>query len=127
MCALIRADEKGFTLLEIMVAAAIMAIAFTAVLRAHSHSISMNMAANFHTQAPLLAAKVLAEWEFQNGTLENFPGFSYEINEQMLDSESFLSEESTTDSVQIMELTCTILYDDGTYSYTTKVLKLITQ
>jgi general secretion pathway protein I len=61
----------GFTLLEVMVALAVMSIVLVSVYRMHSQSLTMNTAARFYTLAPLLAQNKLAE-------LESFPseGFS---------------------------------------------------
>jgi general secretion pathway protein I len=130
---LIKADEHGFTLLEIMIAVAIMAIAITAILNLHSQSLTMNMASNFHIQAPLLARKIITEWEtamavkdsaFElNGVLEGFPEYSYEINE--LEPELPFSEDTVPNIARIVELSCTILYNGGEYHYTGKTLKLI--
>jgi general secretion pathway protein I len=52
---------QGFTLLEVMVAMAIMAIVLVAVYRMHSQTLSMTAAARFQTEAPLLAQRKLAE------------------------------------------------------------------
>jgi len=53
--------QAGFTLLEIMVAVAIIAIAFVSLLGAQSQSISMASIARFETMASLLAEQKLAE------------------------------------------------------------------
>jgi prepilin-type N-terminal cleavage/methylation domain-containing protein len=47
--------SSGFTLLEVMVAMAIMAIVLVSVYRMHSQTLTMNMAARFYTQAPMVA------------------------------------------------------------------------
>ncbi|MEE8541302.1 MAG: prepilin-type N-terminal cleavage/methylation domain-containing protein [Desulfobacterales bacterium] len=56
-----RSEPHGFTLLEIMVAMAIIAIVLVAVYKMHHQTIDMNNAASFHTRAPLLAQKKIAE------------------------------------------------------------------
>lgn len=61
-----RVPETGFTLLEIMVAMSIVAIVVTSVLKMHSQTISMNNSAIFHTTAPLLAQKKMAEIELDS-------------------------------------------------------------
>jgi len=52
--------NTGFTLLEVMVAMAIIAIALTAVLRLQSQSLSLASEARFYTTAPLLAQSRMA-------------------------------------------------------------------
>jgi general secretion pathway protein I len=52
---------RGFTLLEIMVAVAIMAIVLVSVYKLHAQTISMNGSARFYTTAPLLAQRTVAE------------------------------------------------------------------
>lgn len=54
---------RGFTLLEIMLAMAILAIAFTAVFQSQSQSISMIGGSRFDTTAPLLAQSEMARIE----------------------------------------------------------------
>ena len=53
--------DQGFTLLEVMVAMAIIAIAMTAVLNSQSQSISLASEAKFSTTATLLAQMKIAE------------------------------------------------------------------
>jgi general secretion pathway protein I len=135
MLTLIKANEHGFTLLEIMVAVAVIAIAVTAVLSLHSQTLTMNIAKNFHTHAPLLARKIIAEWETEmavkgsafglNNTLDDFPEYSYEISELEMEPELLFSETTGPNNARIVELSCTILYNDGEYHYTGKALKLI--
>ena len=52
---------SGFTLLEVMVAMAIMAIVLVSVYRMHSQTLTMNSASRFYTLAPLLAQSKLAQ------------------------------------------------------------------
>ena len=54
-------DYRGFTLLEVMVAMAIIAIALTAVLGSQSQSVSLAGEAKFNTMAALLAQSKMAE------------------------------------------------------------------
>lgn len=53
--------DSGFTLLEIMVAISIIAIALIAVYRLYAQTLSMNQYQIFNTQAPMLAQKKMAE------------------------------------------------------------------
>ena len=78
----------GFTLLEVMVAMAIIAIALTAVLGSQSQSVSLASEARFNTTASLLARAKMAEMEameaedlaFDSGDFgEDFPGYMWKM------------------------------------------------
>jgi len=58
---MLKKKESGFTLLEVMVALSIIAIALAAVLGLQSQSISLASEAKFGTTASLLAQKKMAE------------------------------------------------------------------
>jgi len=69
-----RNQQDGFTLLEVMIAMAILAIALMAVLQMQSQSISMATEARFTTTASLLAQSKMAEVEsgaFLTNRIEN--------------------------------------------------------
>lgn len=79
----------GFTLLEVMVAMAIIAIALTAVLGSQSQGVSLANEAKFNTTAPLLAQSKMAEIEMadpadfadDSGDFgEDFPGYTWQLN-----------------------------------------------
>ena len=81
-------ESFGFTLLEVMVAMAIIAIALTAVLGLQSQSVSLASEARFNTTAPLLAQRKMAEIEAKepkeviddSGDFgEDFPGYFWEL------------------------------------------------
>lgn len=128
-------SQSGFTLLEVMVAVAIIAVAFTGVLKLHSQSLSMNTASNFYSKGPLLAQKVISEWETQMKTsdyspnledsLEEFPGFSFKINRDSVDSENLYSGQAEDSAGKLYKVVCTVLYNSGEYKYTTETLKYI--
>jgi len=71
---------SGFTLLEVMVAVAVMSIVLVSVYRMHSQSLTMNTAARFYTLAPLLAQNKMAELETLSS--EGFPDDSGDFGEQ---------------------------------------------
>ena len=80
--------QRGFTLLEVMVALAIIAIGLTALLGSHSQSVSLAEEADFFTTAALLAQKKMTELELAGlGDLsydagdfgEDFPGYRWEV------------------------------------------------
>ena len=90
--------QGGFTLLEVMVAVAIIAIALTALLGSHSQSISLAGEAKFYTTASLLAQRKMAELElagfddlFSDGGDfgEEFPGYRWEVKVDQADFEGF--------------------------------------
>jgi len=60
-----RATDRrhGFTLLEVMVSLAIIAIALLAIYGNFSRTLSMNIEQKFNAMAPLLAAQVIADFE----------------------------------------------------------------
>jgi len=80
-------NHKAFTLLEVMIAVAILAIALVTLYGSQSRSLSYATEAYFNTVAPSLAAAKLAE--IQSGIREvvsdsgdfgdNFPGYSWQV------------------------------------------------
>lgn len=118
-------------------AVAIIAIAFTSVLKLHTQTVSMNIASNFYTKAPLLAQKIISEWEAGmvlnetppelNNSLEEFPGFTFEINHETLALDSLYPENRDDNDSLLVEIVCTVLYNQGEYHYTSKSLKFISQ
>ncbi len=92
----IRQSAPGFTLLEVMVAMAIMAIVLVSVYRMHSQTLTMNTATRFYTQAPMLAQSKLAQLEAaplemlagDSGDFgDKFPGYSWSISTEQVSSE----------------------------------------
>ena len=132
-----KVDQKGFTLLEIMVAVAIIAIAFTSILKLYSQTVAMNIASNFYAKAPLLTQKIISEWEtgmVTNGSiptlsdsLEEFAGFTFEISHDTLDSDSLYPENLDDNDSLLVGITCTILYNHGEYHYTTQSIRFLPQ
>lgn len=79
----------GFTLLEVMIAMAIIAIALTAVLGSQSQSVSLASEAKFYTTASLLAQSKMAELDVMpeqelmsdSGDFgEDFSGYSWQVS-----------------------------------------------
>ena len=80
-------QQKGFTLLEIMIAVAIIAIALTTLLGSQSQSVSFANSAQFETMAALLAQSKMSELVIEdsfslsgnNGDFgDDFPGYTWE-------------------------------------------------
>ncbi len=55
--------QAGFTLLEVLIALSIIAIAFTSLFSSQSSSLSLAIQAEFQTKASLLAREVIAGYE----------------------------------------------------------------
>ncbi len=79
--------QKGFTLLEIMIAVAIIAIALTALLGSQAQSVYFANSAKFETMATLLAQSKMSELVLEdsfslssnNGDFgDDFPGYAWE-------------------------------------------------
>ena len=84
-----RIYEKGFTLLEVMIAMAILAITLVVVFQSQSQSISMAGRARFETTASLLAQSKMAEIEAadpenvvsDSGDFgDDFPDYSWRVD-----------------------------------------------
>ncbi|MDY6971169.1 MAG: prepilin-type N-terminal cleavage/methylation domain-containing protein [Thermodesulfobacteriota bacterium] len=82
-------SSPGFTLLEVMMAVGIIAIALTAVLGLQSQSISLATEARFNTTAALLAQHKMAEMELEvlhnivsdsGGFGDDFPDYRWDLN-----------------------------------------------
>ena len=92
-----RQTAAGFTLLEVMVAMAIMAIVLVSVYRMQSQTLTMNTAARFYTQAPMLAQSKLAQLESDSSEIvagdsgdfgDKFPGYTWSISTDEVSSEA---------------------------------------
>ena len=91
-----RRRSAGFTLLEVMVAIAIIAIAFTGLLAQHNRNLMLVGNDQDLTTATLLLRQLIAQVELQtdysqygssSGTFDGYPGFSYqlEVNQTSFD------------------------------------------
>ncbi len=116
-----RKITAGFTLLEVMVALALMSIVLVSVYRMHSQSLTMNTAARFYTQAPLLAEKKMAElaksasgvFPVDSGDFgDNFPGYSWQVSTTDVSSE-VLGE--LADDFKRIDVS--VSYQDNQFSY----------
>ena len=112
---------SGFTLLEVMIALAVMAIVLVSVYRMHSQSLTMNAAARFYTLAPLLAQNKIAELEMlsadgfpeDSGDFgEQYPGYSWRTS--LVDVSSEVLGEVANDLKQI---DLTISFNDDQFSH----------
>jgi general secretion pathway protein I len=111
----------GFTLLEVMVALAVMSIVLVSVYRMHSQSLAMNTAARFYTQAPMLAQSKMVEIEALSSSAfpadsgefgEEFPGYSWKAS--IADVASEILGEVAED---LKRIDITVSYNDDQFSY----------
>ena len=89
-------NYSGFTLLEVLIAMAIMAIVLVSVYRLQSQTLNMAAASRFYTQAPMLAQNRLSQLEANPSELiagdsgdfgEQFPGYSWRVSTEEVSSE----------------------------------------
>jgi len=117
----------GFTLLEVIVAMAIMVTVLVSVYRLHSQSLSMTMASRFYIQAPQLAQQKLAELEAaslddlvqDSGDFgENFPGYTWQAAVE--DVESELLGEISRD---LKRIDVTVAYHENEFTYQVRIYR----
>lgn len=110
---------SGFTLLEVMIATAIIAIALVAALGSQSQSLSLANEAKFATTVAFLAQKKMAELEVQDGKDlssdsgdfgEDFPGYRWESE---VDDATWEGSENMSDHVKKIDLTVYGAEGDG--------------
>jgi general secretion pathway protein I len=119
----------GFTLLEVIVAMAIMATVLVSVYRLYSQSLSMTMVSRFYIQAPQLAQQKLAELEtasFKNTVQdsgdfgENFPGYTWQVAVEGIDSE-MLGEVSQ----DLKRIDLTVAYHQNEFTYQVRTYRFV--
>jgi general secretion pathway protein I len=116
-------NKQGFTLLEVMIAVSIMAIALVALFGSQSRSLSHATEAHFNVVAPMLASGKLAELKADTSAPNNdngdfgdeYPGYTWEIETE---NASFDSPDALGDlknPLQKVELT--VSWNETRYSY----------
>lgn len=118
-----RVAKGGFTLLEVMIAVSIIAIAFASLFGSQSRSLSYATETLFNTKAPMLAALKLAE--LKAGVIstadsggdfgEDFPGYQWEMSSESggLGDVDFLGELSAS----IQKISLSVTWGGTNYSY----------
>jgi general secretion pathway protein I len=119
---MMKKKDCGFTLLEVMVAIAIIAIALTAVLGSQSQSVSLASEARFDTTAALLAQSKMAETHIEDledlstdsGDFgEDFPGYTWQLS---VSDVMFDRPENVSDHLKQIDLTIS-WGEDEQYQY----------
>ncbi len=121
---------SGFTLLEVMIATAIIAIALVAALGSQSQSLSLASEAKFATTVAFLAQKKMAELEAEDleGLMsdsgdfgEDFPGYRWESE---VDDATLEGSEKISDHVKKISLTMYWAEGDG-YRYRLSLYRFV--
>ena len=115
-------DGRGFTLLEVMVAVAILAIALVAILKANVQSLDALVETRARTTVSLLAASKMAEiesvgaaeWsEFQGDFGDDYPSFTWQV------------ETSSTEVEGLMRVTVIVEAEEGVGGSETRLEELM--
>jgi general secretion pathway protein I len=121
--------NKGFTLLEVMVAVAIIAIALTTLLGSQSQSVSFANSAKFETMAALLAQSKMSEITMQEaGAITNdsgdfgddYPGYRWEVN---VNDTAIAGIDDISDYLKQLDLTVTW----GVFSYNLRLYHYVAE
>ncbi|HSO19920.1 MAG TPA: prepilin-type N-terminal cleavage/methylation domain-containing protein [Desulfosarcina sp.] len=102
--------EQGFTLMEVLVALSVVAIALTAVYRMHTQTLFMDESGRFDTVATMLARQKLADLETidlaevntDSGDFgQTQPGYAWQIQTENVDSALFKEDGPILKRIQI--------------------------
>ena len=115
--------QLGFTLLEVMVAIAILAITLSALFGSQAQSLSLAEEVQFNIQAGTLAKAKLSEYESGLTSPENadgefgeeFPGYIWKAEVQEADIEGLPALADLQEPLQRVDLT--VSRDDGRLSF----------
>lgn len=120
--------QRGFTFLEVMVAVAVLAVAFVTLIGSQSQSVSVAGESRFKVMAALLAQQKLTEMESMDfeelnggdGDFgEEYPGYSWQAEVAELGEDDTGIKEGD-DLLKAINLT--VLQNNGTRSYAVRSL-----
>lgn len=121
--------NKGFTLLEVMIAVALIAIALTTLLGSQSQSVSFANSAKFETMAALLAQSKMSEITVQepdeltndSGDFgDDYPGYAWEVNVSDI---AIAGMDNISDYLKQVDLTVTW----GVFSYNVRLYHYVAE
>ena len=123
-----KTSSSGFTLLEVVIAVAIIVTGFFAVYSLHLRSIAASEVVRFYIKAPLLAQEKIAEIE---GNLRNtsdssgdfgddFPGYTWKTNVSTAQSVLLGASAEKLKKIEIQ-----IILDEGKDSYDVTVYRYV--
>jgi general secretion pathway protein I len=112
---------KGFTLLEVMVSVAIIAIVLVSIIRLQGQTILMNESSRFYSTAPFLAqsemAEILSDPLNAGSTSGDFgqdhPGFTWEIDIEPVNIDVFEGAK-----LELKKADVVIKFNEGQMKYT---------
>ncbi len=114
--------NSGFTLLEVMIAIAILATAFVTLLGTQARTISLATETAFQLEAPILAATKLAEYQSnlaelinKNGTFENAPAYNWNLEVETYQLTGL--EVADNNNVQLKRIKLDISLTETNYTY----------
>jgi general secretion pathway protein I len=116
-------NDQAFTLLEVMIAVSIIAIALVALFGSQSRSLSNATEAHFNVIAPMLASGKLAELDSEGVAPNNgegdfgdeFPGYRWTIETE---SARFDSPEALADLEEpLQKVELTVLWSETKFNY----------
>ncbi|MEN8199414.1 MAG: type II secretion system protein [Thermodesulfobacteriota bacterium] len=114
--------NNGFTLLEVVIAMAILAIALTSLFGSQSASVALATETRFNVQAPLLARMQLSRLQAEENVSddsgdfgEEFPGFQWQLRVE--DLASIDSELLETLDGKLQHLILVVSFGQELFSY----------
>ncbi len=115
--------DRGFTLLEVMIAIAILAVTLTVLYGSQSQSLSLATEAKFNTTAAFLAALKLAELEGgvtdlrdDEGEFDDYPNFQWKVEVTEMDFDEPEPLQDLDDVIQ--QITLTVSWSDSPFLHT---------
>lgn len=119
----------GFTLLEVMICLSIIAITLMAVYGNYSHTIAMNADQQFNATAPLLAARVVADYENRStiDLIDETGNFGPEFDNYAwsVEVESITSESLGSIAEDLHTFNITVTFNDSDKVFQCKTVRFV--